>query len=397
MAASDNLNILSPLNIELPSAQAGVIHWFNTVWQLAEAGANVYVMGGISPSSTAEGILEFFGLKAHPRLSINSARPWSFSYLNKSHTLRTRAYFLEVVHAIRAQRPQLLFGIGMPNHIWALAPLKRLSPFKIVLELHEEHCTTEQMQRCVRLMKEPNPLLDGIVTVSPAHRALLLEEGAKANRVHTFYAAHRPDLIPRTDRSSILKKLNLPIGPDSPIILYGGNLYGDRGVEVLLQAFKKVADEARAAHLVVLGTGDAKLEERFRSSNGLPKVHFTGRVRPPEVGDYLAVADIGVVPNPDRAQWKYGSPIKLSEYLGAGLAVVATNLETSAGLVGPQKAALLVKPDSPQEMAEAIIKLITDKPLRESMRERALKVGEELTYQARAESIYRFLADLIYG
>jgi glycosyltransferase involved in cell wall biosynthesis len=236
------------------------------------------------------------------------------------------------------------------------------------------------------------------VTASKAHRRLLLEDGVSPHRVHSVYAGHRPDLIPDGERHELLEKLNLPVHRDDFIVLYGGNLYGDRGVEDMLQAFNQVIQKVPKAHLVVLGAGDPEIERRCRaliqSDEAQSKVHFIGRVAPSAVGGYLSVGDIGVVPNPSRKQWDYSSPIKLSEYLGAGLAVVATDLKTINEVVGPERAALLVPPESPSEMAEGIIRLLTDEKLRRSMQERALRVGVKLTYRARAESVYQFFEKL---
>ncbi len=65
-----------------------------------------------------------------------------------------------------------------------------------------------------------------------------------------------------------------------------------------------------------------------------------------------------------------------TKYLWAGLAVVATNPRTTAGLVGPENAAFLVSPDSPQEMAEAMIRLLVDERLRRSMQKGPFGLSE---------------------
>lgn len=398
-SGKDGMKVLSALNLPLPFGSAGAIHWFNTIWHMAEAGAKVKVLGGVSPEADNDSVLDFYGLKPHHRLSISFTKPLPSSYLDRSEKLRTRAYFIELLRTIRKYKPKVVFGIGMPNHLRALGLLKRSQPFRVVLELHEDHTSSSRLEACIRLARGASPALDGIVTVSPAHRDLLIEQGIPEDRVHTFYAAHRPDLLPNGERHELLSKLNLPIGKGEKVVLYGGNLYGDRGVDDLLKAFQQVAKKLPNVHLVLLGAGEPELLSRLKAmvgDDGLSsRVHFTGRVPPTAVGTYLAAADVGVVPNPDRAQWGFGSPIKLSEYLGSGLPVVATNLRTTSGLVSPEGAAILVGPEAPHEMAEALVKVLTDDDLRLSLRNRATEIGEKLTYRARAESIYRFLGHLV--
>jgi glycosyltransferase involved in cell wall biosynthesis len=397
----NGMKILSPLNVSLPYARASGIRWVNTLWYLADTGATVELLAGMSPASDAGDVLAFYGLRPHPGLSLRTTPPLPLSSLNRSSTLRARTYFVELVRRIRAMEPDVLYGSGMPNNIWALGLLKRLAPFRIVLELHQDHSTPASIQACVRLTNGPRPALDGIVTASQTHCRLLLEDGVPPHRVHSVHSGHRPDLIPDEDKPALLEKLRLPIPPDNYVVLYGGNLYGDRGVDDLLAAFRHVTHKVPETHLIVLGTGELDQDRRHRaladSDAFHSNIHFTGRVPPTAVGNYLAVADIGVIPNPSRQQWDYGFPIKLSEYLGAGLAVVATDLLTTAELVRTEKAALLVPPDSPTELADAIIKLLSDEPLRQSIRERALRVGAKLTYRARAVSVYQFFEKLIKG
>lgn len=395
------MKVLSGCNVPLPFWTAGGIFWVNGGWHLAEAGATVHLLAGMSPTSEADEILAFYGLTSHPRLSITSTKPWPITLLNRSSALQARAYLLELVRRIRAIRPDVLYCIGMPNHLWVLRILKKVVPFKVILELHQYHSTEFWRQSSVRLMEGTTPQIDGIVTVSRSHRDLLIEEGAPHHRVHTYYSAQRPDLVPSEDRHELLEQLQLPIDPDSLIVLYGGNLYGDRGVDDLIRAFRQVVQHVPTAQLIVLGKGEPGLEKQYRAlaeNGGLgEKIHFTGHVHPTVVGRYLAVADVGAVPCPPRQQWEHSSPNKLSEYLGAGLAVVATDLQNIADLVGPEEAALLVRPEAPQEMAEAIIRLLTDEPLRRSMQEKARRLGRKLTYQARAESVYQFFKQLTDG
>ena len=395
------MNILNAVNLELPYGMAAGIRLVNTAWHLAEAGANVNLLAGISPSSDADEILEFYGLRSHPRLSVRLTRPWSIAPLNQSSSLRARAYFLELIRLIYSIKPGVLFGAGMPNHLWALRYLKKSIPFRVVLELHQEYVAKPRLRKCWRLTAGPIPSLDGIVTTSLAHRDLLIEEGVSPNRVHSVYAGYRPALIPYGERHVLLKKLKLPISPGDPIVLHGGHQSWNKGLEDLLLAFRHVVQQVPKAHLVVLGTGEPELEKHLRAlvkgDELHSNVHFTGRVPPTAVGLYLAVADIGVVPNSSREMYDYSCPIKLSEYLGAGLAVVATNLLTIAEVVVSEKAALLVTPESPKEMADAIIHLLINDDLRHIMKERALEVGRNLTYQARANSIYQFFEQLIDG
>jgi len=60
----------------------------------------------------------------------------------------------------------------------------------------------------------------------------------------------------------------------------------------------------------------------------------------------------------------FGSPTKLYEYMAAGRPIVASRLGQIAEVLEDQVTALLVEPDNPQALAEAIVRLVDDAPLR---------------------------------
>jgi glycosyltransferase involved in cell wall biosynthesis len=80
------------------------------------------------------------------------------------------------------------------------------------------------------------------------------------------------------------------------------------------------------------------------------------------------------------------------EALASGVAVVSTNVGGVPYLVDDGKTALLVAPQSPQAMADAMLRLTGHAPLRLALREAGLRSVQQYTWtqvQPRLLQVYR--------
>jgi glycosyltransferase involved in cell wall biosynthesis len=156
-----------------------------------------------------------------------------------------------------------------------------------------------------------------------------------------------------------------------PLIAYSGNLDPYQDLEVLLDAFRLVADASPDAKLV-LSTSAALGEWRVRAGVlGLGKQVVFDRAKDFEqVRDLLALADVAVCPR----QTCLGFPIKLLNYMAAGRAIVVA--EGSACGLGHLKEAWVVENGSSAGMAAAILALLDRPSLARRLGERARRRAE---------------------
>ena len=92
-------------------------------------------------------------------------------------------------------------------------------------------------------------------------------------------------------------------------------------------------------------------------------MELTGLV-PPGVAGALADVDVLVLPNrASEESASYTSPLKLFEYLAAGRPIVASRFARAARGAEDGDKALLVAPDDPAALAEAMHRLIADPAL----------------------------------
>jgi glycosyltransferase involved in cell wall biosynthesis len=87
----------------------------------------------------------------------------------------------------------------------------------------------------------------------------------------------------------------------------------------------------------------------------------------------------------------FTSPLKLYEYMAAGLPIVASDLPSLREVLRHDENALLVPPDEPAALADSLGRLLTDAALGERLRRQAHADVQGRTWSARAASVLSFL------
>jgi len=147
-------------------------------------------------------------------------------------------------------------------------------------------------------------------------------------------------------------------------LLYVGNLEKYQGIDLLLEAFRLVAQGHSDARLIIVGGSDEAIQDysrRFADLVELGQLHFLGPRPLSQLGSILLAADILVSP---RLQG-VNTPMKIYSYLESGRPVVATRLETHTQVL-TDDAAWLVEPD-PDSLAAGLSRLVEDPELRRTV------------------------------
>lgn len=181
-------------------------------------------------------------------------------------------------------------------------------------------------------------------------------------RAHT--TAGRVHTVPNGVSTSRIRPAAEAVG--DPVVTFVGTLKPWHGVDVLVDALAR----ARAPwRLRVIGDGPQgeALTEQARALG--VEVDFRGAVAPAEIPDHLAGSAIGVAPYPATAAEtdQYFSPLKIYEYLAAGLPVVASRVGQVPAIVRDGLTGLLVAPSDPDALAAALDALARDEVTRRAM------------------------------
>ena len=140
-----------------------------------------------------------------------------------------------------------------------------------------------------------------------------------------------------------------------------------KGLEILLQAMKIAGETEEKIMLVVVGDGELKPEfESLADTLKLrKKVVFVGDISDKLLPSYYGACDVLVLPSKDMSE---GFGLTLLEANAAGKPCIASNIGGIPSVIENNYNGILVPPNDPKSLAEAIISLAKDS-------EKCLKLG----------------------
>ena len=200
----------------------------------------------------------------------------------------------------------------------------------------------------------------------------------------TRRGARRIEVMPNAVWLQRFEALPRRTDGDAPIAVFAGALRPWHGVETIAEAWKRLGSDA--PRLRVIGDGPGR--DALVAVGG----EMMGAVAHVEVPALLVSADIGLAPYAADAP-AYFSPLKLFEYLAAGLAVVAADIPGVSDIVGTD-GALLMPPGDTDALASGVATLVADADMRSRLREKARSIAQLHTWEQRARRILRAVHEL---
>jgi len=147
------------------------------------------------------------------------------------------------------------------------------------------------------------------------------------------------------------------------------------GADRLPRLLADLAQAGRTPDLLIIGGGEGadRVITEARRLGVAQQITVTGTLSPQDASARLADASIGLAPYP-RLDPFYFCPLKVIDYLAAGIPVVSTRQGEIPGLVG--NAGIVVEPEDDHSLTRAVLALLDDPSWRhrlgETGRRRAL-------------------------
>ena len=160
------------------------------------------------------------------------------------------------------------------------------------------------------------------------------------------------------------------------IVTYIGHFTHIKGVEFLVEPFSRVLEKFPETKLVLAwsGRGSPKNIERVVEKSGIKdKTMFFGKVN---VTKLLSASDVFVLPY----VFTFGTqcfPNLLLEAFSVGVPIVTSDIPPIPEVVTNGETGLLVPPADSEEIAEAVINLLSNEKIRSEMMEKQRKVAKE--------------------
>ena len=167
--------------------------------------------------------------------------------------------------------------------------------------------------------------------------------------------------VAETDREGGRRRLGLG---SEPCVLFVGSLIPRKGLPFLVEAAKKIVKEHSETKFVIVGEGPLKsqLLSNLETANLSGNFKFLGNVKEDMLPAVYNSADVFALPSIQE-----GQGIALLEAQASARPVVAFDVGGVNEAVRNGETGLLVKRGSSEELADALLKLLSDKALREKM------------------------------
>ena len=198
--------------------------------------------------------------------------------------------------------------------------------------------------------------------------------------------AFDPALYGELGRDEARRKLGLPA--DAYIVGYAGLTFAYRRLDLLVEAFARIAETGDNMLLLLVGGRESEVRELREQARkaGLEEeqVVTPGQVSHETAALYVQASDVLVIP--DTVTQMTASPLKLFEYMAAGKPIVLKDMPALREIVDDDSAEFFPGGDE-LALAAAIVRLMRDRERADEVARNAYERSKAFTYRARAQKI----------
>lgn len=192
--------------------------------------------------------------------------------------------------------------------------------------------------------------------------------GIDEARTHVIYNSVDPTLMETTEAD--VEKLGEEFAfPEDTFVFFNvGRLDPQKNHKAIFEAYKLVLEDVPNSVLLLAGIGslDEKLKQDVKDLGISDKVIFLGRRT--DVPALLAFADVFVFPS-----FFEGLPVALVEAMFKSKPCIASRIDVFREVITDGETGLLIDPNLPSELKDAMIKLYENEDLRKSLGENGFR------------------------
>jgi glycosyltransferase involved in cell wall biosynthesis len=353
----------------LPSRSANSVHVVHQCDGLVQAGAEITLYAKRALPDVGDLSVK---IKQNYGVDASNWRLVTFhSEFSRADTLRIA--LMAVRPVLRTPRSEIVLSRNLYAS-WLLAAARR----PMLFETHQlEYGIHKAMQRWImsRPWVRTISISDCLVACLEEHHALRLRDPLV---LHDAAPAGIARLPPESRRPVLAELLKIPdqdLARWKAICGYFGQLYAGRGVEII----EKMA--AARPECLFLVFGGSESDVTHRRINAPSNLRYMGHVPHPVSQSSQASVDVLLMPyqrsvsigvqGQDTARWM--SPMKMFEYLAAGVPIISSDLPVLREVLENGKNALLVNPEDAAQWLAALDLLISNSDYANSIGELAHK------------------------
>ena len=267
------------------------------------------------------------------------------------------------------------FNIYKLLHLTLIAPQHTLTLSKLIEESHLVIALSNQLKNV--LIKSFKTGYEKLVTIP--------------NGVDTkFFRPVNPGIARSIAHKLALNRCSKDIGND-PILLYMARVEPRKGTDILVKAVSQLS--RRDWFLLIVGPIEQleyvryveNLAEKLRVSH---KICITGRVPRDLLPALYSASYVYILPSLYE-----GMPASILEAMACKTPVIASRVGGIPEVVINGYNGILVEPNSPRELSEAIESLLEDEEYKDSLALRAFKTAQHFSWNNISERYYKVLIE----
>src|SRR4029077_10064399 len=188
----------------------------------------------------------------------------------------------------------------------------------------------------------------------------------------------------------------LPWSERLPVVAYIGSISERRGIREILKALA-LLPSANPTQMMLAGPfSPEELRTEIMRLPGWARVKYLRVLDRPSVASLLSRVRLGLLVLRPEPNFCNAMPIKLFEYMAAGIPVIASDFPLWRQIIGEAGCGLLVDPQDPQAIARAMEYLLSHDAEAEAMGRRGRQAARELyNWSSEERVLLKFYSELL--
>ena len=361
-----------------PISGGGVVVIVELANKFAELGHNVTV---VTPD------LEWSGEKYDPQLNekivVNKIETPSRSNLKIAARRCMANMKKEGTRIGKEQKFDFIFTIFHPFHLVPKAAVSCGKDLKIPVIIKVDDAIYQKASGLKNLQRKLEKMYNS-KTLQQGNKILVPNQYTK-ELVSQYYNVKSDKISIITNGTEVgnYQESNL----DSNQIIFSGAMYHHRGIDILLEAVKDIVKEKAQTKFVLLGDGpELNQLKKITSEKKLEdNVDFKGWIDRNEIPKHLAASSIGIGPLRSTEVTKHALPIKVLEYMSAGLPIIAAKDTLPEDVLEEGKNGFFIKDST--ELGKKILELLNNEELRNRMGKNSKEMVSKFDWKNVTESV----------
>lgn len=173
------------------------------------------------------------------------------------------------------------------------------------------------------------------------------------------------------------------------IVFVGSMSLVSHAIDILVKAFVRIRTQVPNAILLLVGGGEdyQTIQKQVAELHLEDAVRFCGRVSSAETVLYYHLADVSVDPIHDNPAGRASLSLKMFETWASGVPLVTVDVGDRKELLGTPPAGILVPPESPEALADAIFNVLHDAQTAATLRRRSLEHAKNFEWEALSQQV----------